>query len=230
MRTLTCQRDYTMRLILLGPPGAGKGTQGHFISDHCQIPLISTGAMLREAVLTNTELGQQVKTILDAGQLVPDALIIALVKARISEPDCQRGFLLDGFPRTIAQAEAIKEQGIELDHVIEIQVPDAVLIERISGRRVHPGSGRSYHVKYSPPKNPDYDDVTGEPLIQRADDAEETIRKRLAVYHEQTAPLIYYYRQPSVSHSTQYHVIDGTQNIDDIRHQIADILVSNPNC
>ncbi len=219
-----------MRLILLGPPGAGKGTQGHYISDHYHIPMISTGVMLREAVLTNTELGQQVKTILDAGQLVPDALIIALVKARIAKPDCQKGFLLDGFPRTMMQAEAIKVQGIELDHVIEIQVPDAILIERISGRRVHPGSGRSYHVRYSPPKNPDCDDVTGEPLIQRVDDAEETIRRRLAVYHEQTAPLVYYYRQPSKEHNTKYHVIDGTQSIDDIRRQIADILVSNPNC
>src|SRR5215470_15932484 len=182
-----------MRLILLGPPGAGKGTQGGFIRDAYTIPQISTGDMLRAAVKAGTPLGLAAKKVMDSGALVSDEIIIGLVRDRLREADCAKGYLFDGFPRTIPQADSMKDAGVAIDFVLEIDVPDAAIVERMSGRRVHLASGRTYHVKYNPPKVADRDDVTGEPLIQREDDREETVRKRLAVYHEQTEPLVAYY-------------------------------------
>jgi len=182
-----------MRLILLGPPGAGKGTQAKMICEKYGIPQISTGDMLRAAVNAGTSLGIEAKKVMDAGELVSDDLILQLVKDRISENDCTSGYLLDGFPRTIAQAEGMKKLGIDVDYVVELQVDDEEIIERISGRRIHPASGRVYHVKFNPPKVENQDDETGEALIQRDDDTEHTVRKRLDVYHNQTAPLIDYY-------------------------------------
>ena len=182
-----------MRLILLGPPGAGKGTQAGFIRDAYGIPQISTGDMLRAAVKAGTPLGVAAKNVMDSGALVSDDIIIGLVKERLKEPDCANGYLFDGFPRTIPQADAMKDAGVALDYVLEIAVPDAAIVERMSGRRVHPASGRTYHLKYNPPRVADRDDLTGEPLIQRDDDREETVQKRLAVYHAQTEPLIVYY-------------------------------------
>ena len=182
-----------MRLILLGPPGAGKGTQAAFIRDRYSIPQISTGDMLRAAVKAGTPLGLAAKKVMDAGNLVSDDIIIGLVKERIAQPDCANGFLFDGFPRTIPQAEAMKNAAVLLDVVLEIDVPDDAIIERMSGRRVHEASGRSYHVKFNPPKVAGKDDVTGEPLIQRKDDSEETVRNRLDVYQRQTRPLVAYY-------------------------------------
>src|SRR6266508_2586682 len=177
-----------MRLVLLGPPWAGKGTQAGVIRDAYGIPQISTGDMLRAAVKAGTPLGLAAKKVMDAGGLVSDEIIVGLVNDRLREPDCRNGYLFDGFPRTIPQADALRDAGVALDYVLEIDVPDAAIVERMSGRRIHPASGRTYHVKYNPPKVPDRDDVTGEPLIQREDDREETVRKRLAVYHEQTEP------------------------------------------
>src|SRR5678815_3603391 len=182
-----------MRLILLGGPGAGKGTQAAFITQRYGIPQVSTGDMLRAAVKAGTPLGLAAKQIMDRGDLVSDDIIIGLVKERIKAPDCARGFLFDGFPRTIPQAEAMKKEGVAVDHVLEIDVPDAEIISRMSGRRVHPASGRTYHVKFNPPKAEGRDDVTGEALIQRDDDREETVRKRLEVYRAQTRPLVQYY-------------------------------------
>jgi adenylate kinase len=182
-----------MRLILLGPPGAGKGTQAKMICEKYGIPQISTGDMLRAAVSAGTSLGIEAKKVMDAGELVSDDLILQLVKDRISENDCTSGYLLDGFPRTIAQAEGMKKLGINVDFVVELQVNDEDIIERMSGRRIHPASGRVYHVKFNPPKTENIDDETGEALIQREDDAEQTVRKRLDIYHKQTAPLIDYY-------------------------------------
>ena len=184
-----------MRLILLGPPGAGKGTQAGFIREAYKIPQISTGDMLRAAVKAGTPLGLAAKKVMDSGALVSDEIIIGLVKDRLREADCANGCLFDGFPRTIPQADAMKDAGVAIDYVLEIDVPDAAIIERMSGRRVHLASGRTYHVKYNPPKVRDRDDITGEPLIQREDDREETVKKRLAVYHEQTEPLVAYYAQ-----------------------------------
>ncbi|MFO0444642.1 MAG: adenylate kinase, partial [Betaproteobacteria bacterium] len=182
-----------MRLILLGAPGAGKGTQATFICRHFGIPQISTGDMLRAAVKAGTPLGLAAKQVMDSGGLVSDDIIIGLVKERIAQPDCASGFLFDGFPRTIPQADAMKAAGVKLDHVVEIDVPDEAIIERMSGRRAHLPSGRTYHVKFNPPKAEGLDDVTGEPLIQRDDDKEETVRKRLQVYQSQTRPLVEYY-------------------------------------
>ena len=182
-----------MRLILLGPPGAGKGTQATFICQKFGIPQISTGDMLRAAVKAQSPLGVAAKKVMDSGALVSDDIIIGLVKERITEPDCANGFLFDGFPRTIPQADAMKNAGVKLDAVLEIDVPDASIIERMSGRRVHQPSGRTYHVKFNPPKVAGKDDVTGEDLIQRVDDLEETVRKRLEVYQNQTRPLVEYY-------------------------------------
>ncbi|HEU5294609.1 MAG TPA: adenylate kinase [Burkholderiaceae bacterium] len=182
-----------MRLILLGPPGAGKGTQAATICQHYGIPQISTGDMLRAAVKAGTPLGLAAKKVMDAGNLVSDDIIIGLVQERIAQPDCGNGFLFDGFPRTIPQAEAMKSAGVKLDVVLEIDVPDDAIIERMSGRRTHPASGRTYHIKFNPPKVAGKDDVTGEPLIQRDDDKEETVRNRLAVYQKQTRPLVAYY-------------------------------------
>ncbi|MDR2688444.1 MAG: adenylate kinase [Azoarcus sp.] len=184
-----------MRLILLGPPGAGKGTQANYIKEKFGIPQISTGEMLRAAVRAGTPLGLEAQKVMDNGQLVSDDIIIGLVKERLKQDDCKAGYLFDGFPRTIPQAEALKEAGVPIDIVLEIDVFDDEIIERMSGRRVHPTSGRSYHIKFNPPKVEGKDDVTGEPLVQRDDDREETVKKRLDVYHAQTEPLVAFYRQ-----------------------------------
>jgi adenylate kinase len=208
-----------MRLILLGPPGAGKGTQAAFICQRFGIPQISTGDMLRAAVKAGTPLGLAAKQVMDAGQLVSDDIIIGLVKERIAQPDCAGGFLFDGFPRTIPQAEALKAAGVRLDAVLEIDVPDAAIVERMSGRRVHPASGRTYHVKFNPPKVAGKDDATGEDLIQRDDDKEETVRKRLEVYHAQTRPLVDYYSRWAATGDAQaprYRRIDGLGSVDEI--------------
>ena len=188
------------------------------------IPQISTGDMLRAAVKAGTELGLQAKAIMDAGQLVTDELIISLVKERIAQEDCRNGFLLDGFPRTIPQADAMKEAGIDVDFVLEFDVPDQVIVERMSGRRVHPASGRVYHVVYNPPKVEGKDDVTGEDLIIRADDEAETVRKRLAIYHEQTEPLVAYYTKEADAGNTRYFKLDGTRNVDAVSQELAQIL------
>jgi len=212
-----------MRLILLGGPGAGKGTQAGFITQKYAIPQISTGDMLRSAVKAGTPLGIAAKQVMDRGELVSDEIIIGLVKERIRAPDCGKGFLFDGFPRTIPQAEAMKSSGVQLEHVVDIAVADSVIIERMSGRRVHLPSGRTYHVKYNPPKNDMKDDVTGEPLVQRDDDKEETVKKRLAVYHEQTEPLIEYYKQWSGkgdAKAPKYHRVEGTGKVDEVRDRI----------
>lgn len=212
-----------MRLILLGGPGAGKGTQANYIKERYQIPQISTGDMLRAAVKAGTELGKKAKTFMDAGGLVPDEVIIGLVKERIKEPDCQKGFLFDGFPRTIPQADAMKAAGVAIDAVVEIDVPDEEIIKRMSGRRAHLPSGRTYHVIFNPPKVEGKDDVTGEPLVQRDDDKEETVRKRLEVYHAQTEPLVDYYQkwaQSGEPGAPQYVRIEGVGKVEEIRDQI----------
>lgn len=214
-----------MRVILLGAPGAGKGTQAQFIMQHFGIPQVSTGDMLRAAVKEGSELGLKVREVMASGQLVSDELIIALVKERISRPDCARGFLFDGFPRTIPQAEALRNAGVPIDHVVEIAVPDSVIIDRLTGRRVHPGSGRVYHVAHNPPRTPDRDDDTGEELVQREDDREETVRQRLQVYHNQTAQLVGYYGAQA-SGTTRYHRIGGVGAVDAIRSQVLDALSS----
>jgi adenylate kinase len=208
-----------MRLILLGPPGAGKGTQAAFICEKFSIPQISTGDMLRAAVKAGTPLGLAAKKVMDSGALVSDDIIIGLVKERITQPDCAKGFLFDGFPRTIPQADAMKQAGVQLDVVLEIDVPDQAIIERMSGRRVHPASGRTYHVKFNPPKVAGKDDVTGEDLIQRADDQEETVRTRLNVYQQQTRPLVDYYAswgKTGAADAPRYRKISGTGTVDEI--------------
>ena len=208
-----------MRLILLGPPGAGKGTQAAFICQKFGIPQISTGDMLRAAVKAGSPLGVAAKMVMDSGGLVGDDIIIGLVKERITQADCANGFLFDGFPRTIPQADAMKSAGVKLDVVLEIDVPDEAIVERMSGRRVHMGSGRTYHVKYNPPKVEGKDDATGEPLIQRDDDKEETVKKRLAVYQSQTRPLVAYYTSWSASGATgapKCRKISGTGTVDEI--------------
>jgi adenylate kinase len=208
-----------MRLILLGAPGAGKGTQAAFICQKYGIPQISTGDMLRAAVKAGTPLGLQAKAVMESGALVSDDLIINLVKERIAQSDCAKGFLFDGFPRTIPQADAMKSAGVKLDHVLEIDVPFDAIIERMSGRRSHPASGRIYHVKFNPPKVEGKDDVTGEPLIQRDDDKEDTVRKRLEVYSAQTRPLVAYYSgwaKADASGAPSYHAISGVGTVDEI--------------
>ena len=212
-----------MRLILLGGPGAGKGTQANYIREKYQIPQISTGDMLRAAVKAGSELGKEAKGYMDSGGLVPDEVIIGLVKERIQEPDCDKGFLFDGFPRTIPQADAMKEAGVPIDAVVDIDVPDEEIIKRMSGRRVHLASGRTYHVVFNPPKEEGKDDVTGEPLIQRDDDQEETVRKRLDVYHAQTEPLIGYYKNwesSGESAAPTYIRIEGVGQVDEIKDSI----------
>jgi adenylate kinase len=212
-----------MRLILLGGPGAGKGTQANYIKERYGIPQISTGDMLRAAVKAGTDLGKEAKKFMDSGGLGPDDVIIGLVKERIKEPDCQKGFLFDGFPRTLPQADAMKAAGVPIDAVVEIDVPDEEIIRRMSGRRVHLASGRTYHVVFNPPKVEGKDDVTGEPLIQRDDDKEETVRKRLKVYHDQTEPLVAYYKQWAASGKAgaPRHIrIEGVGKVDEIRDQI----------
>jgi adenylate kinase len=218
-----------MRLILLGGPGAGKGTQANYIKERYEIPQISTGDMLRAAVKAGTDMGKEAKKFMDAGGLVPDEVIIGLVKERIEEPDCAKGFLFDGFPRTIPQADAMKEAGVPIDAVVDIDVPDEEIIKRMSGRRVHLASGRTYHVVFNPPKVEGKDDVTGEDLIQRDDDQEETVRKRLEVYHDQTEPLIDYYKQwesTGESEAPQYIGIAGVGKVEEIRDQIYTALDS----
>lgn len=216
-----------MRIILLGAPGAGKGTQATFIKEHFNIPQISTGDMLRAAVKAGTPLGLEAKSYMDSGGLVPDSVIIGLVNERIKEADCENGFLFDGFPRTIPQADAMKEAGVAIDYVVEIDVPDNAIIERMSGRRSHPESGRTYHIKFNPPKVEGKDDVTGEPLVQRDDDKEETVKKRLEVYHEQTKPLVNYYAKwaETGAASAPKHVkVNGLGNMDTIRDSIFQAL------
>jgi len=216
-----------MRLILLGAPGAGKGTQAQFICEKFAIPQISTGDMLRAAVKAGTELGVAAKKIMDAGGLVSDDIIIGLVKDRLTQPDCSKGYLFDGFPRTIPQAQAMKDAGVPIDFVLEIDVPFEAIIDRMSGRRVHPASGRTYHVKFNPPKAEGKDEVTGEALIQRDDDKEETVRKRLQVYNDQTRPLVEYY-STWATHSNPadkvkapvYHKVSGTGKVEDITASI----------
>ncbi|PRD64523.1 adenylate kinase [Malikia granosa] len=208
-----------MRLILLGAPGAGKGTQANFICQKYGIPQISTGDMLRAAVKAGTPLGLEAKKVMDAGGLVSDELIINLVKDRIAQADCAQGFLFDGFPRTIPQADAMKAAGVKLDYVLEIDVPFDAIIERMSGRRSHPASGRTYHVKFNPPKVEGVDDVTGEPLVQRADDQEETVKKRLDVYSAQTRPLVDYYgdwAKAEPAAAPKYRAISGTGSVEEI--------------
>lgn len=218
-----------MRVILIGPPGAGKGTQASFICEAFGIPQISTGDMLRSAVKAGTPLGIAAKEIIDSGALVSDDIIIGLVTERLREPDCVNGYLFDGFPRTIPQADALRDAGIALDYVVEIDVPDAAIVERMSGRRVHLASGRTYHVKFNPPKITARDDVTGEALIQRADDCEETVRNRLAIYHAQTEPLVAYYAQWEASgdaRAPRYRKVNGIGTVEGIRDAIMAALRS----
>ena len=218
-----------MRLILLGGPGAGKGTQANFVKEKFQIPQISTGDMLRAAVKAGTDLGLKAKEYMDSGGLVPDDVIIGLVKERITEKDCENGFLFDGFPRTIPQADAMKEAGVAIDAVVEIDVPDDEIIKRMSGRRVHLASGRTYHIVFNPPKVEGKDDETGEPLIQREDDQEATVRKRLDVYHQQTEPLVDYYKKwgdSGEAGAPQHIRIEGVGKVDEIKDQIFTALES----
>lgn len=210
-----------MRIILLGGPGAGKGTQGDFVCAHFGIPKISTGDMLRAAVKDGSELGVKAKAVMDAGGLVSDDIILGLVRDRVAQPDCANGFLFDGFPRTIAQAEGLAASGVEIDTVIEIAVDDEEIVRRMAGRRVHPASGRTYHIEFNPPRVPDRDDATGEPLVVRDDDREETVRNRLAVYHEQTKPLIDFYSNRAARDDAMDYVrIDGVGPVDQIRDAI----------
>jgi len=212
-----------MRIILLGPPGAGKGTQAQFIKERLGIPQISTGDMLRSAVSSGSTLGERVKAVMDSGALVSDEIIIDLVKDRIQQDDCASGFLFDGFPRTIPQAEAMTAAGVEIDAVVEIQVPDEELVQRITGRRVHPGSGRIYHLIYNPPKVEGQDDETGEPLVQREDDTEETVRERLSVYKAQTEPLVEFYHAME-DQGLRYISVDGQGEVASIQAAIAAAL------
>ena len=213
-----------MRVILLGPPGAGKGTQAQFIKDHWNIPQISTGDMLRAAVKAGSELGKRVKAVMDSVALVSDEIIIALVKERITAADCKAGFLFDGFPRTIPQAEAMEQAGVPIDAVVEIAVPDEELVRRISGRRVHPSSGRVYHVEFSPPKVAGKDDVTGDSLVQRDDDKEATVRERINVYNAQTKPLVAFYEARAARKALAYHRIAGVGSVDDIKAAVQNAL------
>jgi adenylate kinase len=211
-----------MRLILLGPPGAGKGTQAAYITEHFGIPQISTGDMLRAAVKAGSSLGIAAKKIMDAGGLVSDEIIIGLVKDRLTQPDCSKGYLFDGFPRTIPQADALKHANVGLDFVVEIAVPEEDIIERMSGRRIHPASGRSYHIRFNPPKIAEQDDVTGEPLVQREDDKEATVRHRLMVYRDQTRPLIDYYSSWAQADTSapRYRKVQGVGSVDEIKANI----------
>ncbi len=213
-----------MRVILLGPPGAGKGTQAQFICEKFAIPQISTGDMLRAAVKAGSELGLQVKEVMASGGLVSDEIIIALVKERITQADCENGFLFDGFPRTIPQAEALLDAGVDIDKVLEIQVADEEIVTRMSGRRTHEASGRTYHVVYNPPKVEGVDDETGEPLIQREDDKEDTVRNRLEVYHQQTKPLVEFYSQLQGDSAPQYASIQGVGSVEEITTRVLNAL------
>lgn len=217
-----------MRLILLGPPGAGKGTQAQLISQHLNIPQISTGDMLRAAVKAKTPLGIAAKEIMDHGGLVSDEIMIALVKDRILQPDCQRGFLLDGFPRTLHQAESLRRAQVTIDYVIELEVDDDTIVKRMTGRLVHPGSGRVYHREFKPPREDNKDDKTGELLVQRADDDEQTVRKRLAVYHQQTKPLTTYYKEWAANgeeNAPQYYQICADAEVQQVQNQLLTLLI-----
>lgn len=212
-----------MKLMLLGPPGAGKGTQAAFVCAHFGIPQISTGDLLRTAVKAGTPLGLAAKEVMDAGRLVSDEIVLGLVKERLREPDCARGYLLDGFPRTLAQAEALRAARVRLDYVLEIEVPAEDIVARMSGRRVHPASGRTYHVRFNPPKLEGRDDVTGEPLAQRDDDREETVRRRLEVYEAQTRPLVEFYRRWAASADPQapkYRAVRGQGSVEEVRARV----------
>jgi adenylate kinase len=213
-----------MRIILLGAPGAGKGTQAQFLMNKFGIPQISTGDMLRSAIKAGTEMGVAAKKVMDAGQLVSDDIIIGLVKERIAQADCEKGFLLDGFPRTIPQADAMKDAGVKVDHVLEFDVPDDVIVARMGGRRVHPASGRVYHETYNPPKVQGKDNETGDDLVIREDDKEDTVRHRLGVYHEQTKPLVNYYSKAAKDGLCEYHKLNGTQTVDDVSNQLSTLL------
>lgn len=213
-----------MRIILLGAPGAGKGTQAQFLMNTFNIPQISTGDMLRAAIKEGTELGKKAKQVMDEGKLVSDDIMIGLVQERVAQQDCENGFLLDGFPRTIPQADAMQEAGIKIDYVLEFDVPDDVIVERMAGRRVHPGSGRVYHVTYNPPKEDGKDDVTGDDLIVRDDDKEQTVRHRLSVYHEQTEPLVNYYQDLAKQDVVNYHKVDGTREVAAISNELKNVL------
>ena len=216
-----------MRVILLGGPGAGKGTQAAFICERYGIPQISTGDMLRAAIRSGSELGARAKDLMDAGHLVPDETIVGLVEERIAGGDCANGFLLDGFPRTIPQAAAMRDRSVRIEAVVEISVPDEHIIERMSGRRVHPGSGRTYHVRFNPPAAEGLDDITGEPLVQRDDDREATVRHRLEIYHEQTAPIVEYYREwarDEPAAAPQVARIDGLGTLEEVRDRVFEAL------
>lgn len=213
-----------MKVILLGAPGAGKGTQAQFIMKNFSIPQISTGDLLRNEIKKGTELGQQAKAKMDKGEFVSDDIIIGMIKSRIAEADCANGFLLDGFPRNIAQADAMKANNISIDYVVELNVPDEDIVKRMSGRRVHVASGRTYHVVYNPPKVEGKDDVTGEDLIIRDDDKAETVLKRLEIYHKQTQPLIDYYQKDASEGLNKFYTLDGNQPVDAISQQIIDLL------
>jgi len=217
-----------MNVILLGPPGAGKGTQASYICEKFNIPQISTGDMLRAAVIAGTEIGLEAKKIIDAGGLVSDDIIIALVKERIQSPDCKNGYLLDGFPRTITQADSLKTQDINIDYVVEVQVPDEDIVIRMSGRRVHLDSGRTYHIDFNPPIVQNKDDLTGEDLIQRIDDNEEIVRDRLSIYHQQTQPLVNYYSDDALEENsgTKFHAISGVGTLDEVKTRINAALES----
>ncbi len=217
-----------MRVILLGSPGSGKGTQAQAITEKYGIPQISTGDMLRAAVREGTPLGKEAKKIMDAGLLVSDDIILGLIQERVKSPDCTSGFLLDGFPRTIAQADGLSKMGLTIDNVVEFVVDDEEIVKRMSGRRVHPGSGRSYHVVFNPPQQEGQDDETGEPLIQRDDDKEETVRKRLSVYHEQTKPLVGYYQQKAEQGSVRFASINGIGPMEAITERIFAVLNEKP--
>lgn len=214
-----------MRLILLGAPGSGKGTQAQMIIEKFAIPQVSTGDMLRAAIRAGTPLGKEVKKVMESGQLVSDTLILELIQERLAADDCQNGFLLDGFPRTIVQANRLEELGIGIDHVIEIIVGDEDIVRRMSGRRVHPASGRVYHTHFHPPKEEGKDDITGEPLLQREDDREDTVRQRLRIYHEQTKPLTYYYQQKAKQGMLQFATLDGLGSLDSVKERLFAILM-----
>ena len=217
-----------MNVILLGPPGAGKGTQASQICEKFNIPQISTGDMLRAAVVAGTEIGLKAKKVIDAGSLVSDDIIIALVKERIQSPDCNNGYLLDGFPRTIAQADSLRTQGININYVVEVQVPDEDIVVRMSGRRVHLASGRTYHIDFNPPIVQNKDDLTGEDLIQRVDDNEDIVRDRLSIYHQQTQPLVNYYSDDALEENsgTKFHAISGVGTLDEVKKRINAALES----
>ena len=213
-----------MRIVLLGPPGAGKGTQAQFICQSFNIPQISTGDMLREAIQNHSEIGLRAEAAMRKGQLVSDDLVVTLVKNRLQQAECQAGFLLDGFPRSLSQAHAMDQHHIEVDCVIELQVPDNIIVNRLSGRRVHAASGRTYHIEFNPPKEPGCDDETGEPLIQREDDQEAVIRKRLLVYHQKTAELVAYYQDKQEHPAVRYIAVDGNRPIEEIQQGIYQAL------